>query len=206
MKHVVMMDVVRLVGIVAVVFGLTTAAVADEGHKPGKVKNGIEGMSQEALIKLSLSAAPAHIAKDAGVILPGADGKMVEVKKNTNGFTCMPTVNGRETPDPMCMDAATGQWVDSLINKAPKPSNTVPGVSYMARGGFHWEKDGKILMEEEAGAKLVKEPPHWMVMWPFDSKATGLSTIPNPSGVYIMFDGTPYAHLMIEQDPAKIKP
>jgi hypothetical protein len=28
---------------------------------------------------------------------------------------------------------------------------------------------------------------------------------PNPSGVYIMFDGTPYAHLMIHQDPKKMK-
>jgi hypothetical protein len=201
-----MIHVIRLVGIVTLVFGLAAAAVADEGQKKGKVKNGIEGMSQDAMIKLALSAAPPHIAKDATVTVPGADGKMVEARKGTNGFTCIPTVNGRETPDPMCMDAAVGQWVDSLINKAPKPTNTVPGISYMGRGGFHWEKDGKILMEEEPGAKLVKEPPHWMLMWPFDAKTTGLPTMPNPSGVYVMFDGTPYAHLMVEQDPAKIKP
>jgi len=43
-------------------------------------------------------------------------------------------------------------------------------------------------------------------MWPFDSKAAGLPNIENPGGVYVMFDGTPYAHLMVYQDPAKIKP
>jgi hypothetical protein len=143
-----MIHVIRLVGIVTLVFGLAAAAVADEGQKKGKVKNGIDGMSQDAMIKLALSAAPPHIAKDATVTVPGADSKMVEARKGTNGFTCIPTVNGRETPDPMCMDAAVGQWVDSLINKAPKPTNTVPGISYMGRGGFHWEKDGKILMDE----------------------------------------------------------
>jgi hypothetical protein len=52
---------------------------------------------------------------------------------------------------------------------------------------------------------VVKEPPHWMVMWPFDAAATKLPTQPNPSGVYIMFDGTPYAHLMVYQDPQKMK-
>jgi hypothetical protein len=201
-----MMHVGRLVGVFTLVFGLTTVAGADEGHKKGKVKDGIEGMSQDAMVKLALSAAPPHISKDAAVMVPGPDGAMVEAKKGTNGFTCIPTVNHREKPDPMCMDAAVSQWVDSLVNKAPKPTNTEPGISYMARGGYHWEKDGKILMDEEPGAKLVKEPPHWMMMWPFDAKATGLPTMPNRGGVYVMFDGTPYAHLMVEQDPAKIKP
>jgi hypothetical protein len=162
-------------------------------------------MSQEDLIKLSLSAAPAHIARDAAVMIPGEDGKMVEVKKGTNGFTCIPTVNNRSEPDPMCMDPAVSQWVNDLTNNAPKPTNTVPGISYMARGGIHWEKDGKILMKEEPGSKMVKEPSHWMVMWPYDSKTTGLPTLPNPAGVYIMFDGTPYAHLMVYQDPNKMK-
>ena len=60
-------------------------------------------------------------------------------------------------------------------------------------------------MNEEPGAKLVKEPPHWMLMWPFESEAEKLPTIPNASGVYIMFDGTPYAHLMVYQDPMKMK-
>jgi hypothetical protein len=103
----------------------------------------------------------------------------------------------------MCFDAAVGQWVEALQNKAPKPTNTVPGISYMARGGMHWEKDGKTLMDEEPGAILVKEPPHWMVMWPFDSKPSGLPSLPNSSGVYVMFDGTPYAHLMVYQDRRK---
>ena len=71
-------------------------------------------------------------------------------------------------PDPICMDGASNQWMTDMMNNAPKPSNTVPGIAYMARGGSHLEKDGKVVMSGD-GAKVVKEPPHWMLMWPFDA-------------------------------------
>jgi hypothetical protein len=161
--------------------------------------------SKEELIKLALSAAPAHIAKDATVMIPGEDGKLVEVQKGTNGFTCIPDVDGMSVPDPLCADQAAWQWANDLLSDAPKPTNTVPGVAYMAKGGWHFEKDGKILMKNEEGAKAMKEPPHWMIFWPFDAKTSGLPTLPNSLGTYIMFDGTPYAHLMIYQDPKKLK-
>ena len=185
------------------VVGLGVAGEKEAGKAAGATD--LKAMSQDEKIKLALGAAPAHIAKDAGVMLPDESGKLVEVKKGTNGFTCIPTVNTRPEPDPMCFDAAVGQWVDALQNKKDKPGNTVPGISYMARGGYHWEKDGKVLMDEQPGAKLVKEPPHWMMMWPFDSTTSKLPARPNPSGVWIMFDGTPFAHLMVYQDPNKMK-
>jgi hypothetical protein len=165
----------------------------------------VKAMTEKEQTALALSAAPAHIAKEAGVMVFGTDGKLKEAKKSENGFTCVPTVLNLPDPDPMCMDGAAYQWLTDIMNNAPKPSNTVPGVAYMARGGSHFEKDKKVVMQKEAGAKVVKEPPHWMVMWPFDPAATKLPTAPNPSGSYIMFDGSPYAHLMIYQDPKKMK-
>lgn len=196
----------RVVLIGALCLGLTGPVLAGEkGNKQAGGAKDLKVMSQEDQIKLALSAAPSRISRDAAVLLPDKDGKLMEVKKGTNGFTCIPTVNNRPEPDPMCFDAAVGQWVDALVNKKDKPGNTVPGISYMARGGYHWEKGGKILMEEEPSAKLVKEPPHWMLMWPFDSKEARLPTLPNPSGVYIMFDGSPFAHLMVYQDPNKMQ-
>ncbi|HKW86254.1 MAG TPA: hypothetical protein VJM82_04210 [Nitrospiraceae bacterium] len=193
---------VFVIGVLCLNMSMVVVA-AEKGQKKGG--KGLTSMSQEEQIKLALSAAPLRISKDASVMLPGGEGKMVEVKKGTNGFTCIPTVNNRSDPDPMCYDAAVGQWVEAIQKKADKPGNTVPGISYMARGGYHWEKDGKVLMDEEPGAKLVKEPPHWMMMWPFTSADTRLPSHPNPSGVWIMFDGTPFAHLMVYQDPNKMK-
>ena len=39
--------------------------------------------------------------------------------------------------------------------------------------------------------------PHWMIMWPFDAQAEGLSTVMRDAGTMVMFAGTPYAHLHI---------
>jgi hypothetical protein len=44
-----------------------------------------------------------------------------------------------------------------------------------------------------------------MIMWPFEAEAAKLPIQPNPGGAWIMFEGTPYAHLMIYQDPMKLR-
>lgn len=180
------------------------AATADKPSAKKSTVKDVKALSEKDQTALALSAAPARVAKEAGVMIYGADGKLTEVRKTTNGFTCVPTVMNLPEPDPMCMDAAAHQWLTDISGNAPKPSNTVPGIAYMARGGSHFEKDGKVVMSGD-GAKVMKEPPHWMVMWPFDPAASQLPTKPNASGVYIMFEGSPYAHLMIYQDPNKMK-
>jgi len=198
MKATLSLFVVLLLG-----FGLSGSSSAAEKHRSKSGQHGIKDMNQEQLIKTALGGAPWAIAKDAAVMIPGADGKLTEVKKGTNGFTCLPDIDGMPTPDPFCGDAASMQWANDFMSGAPKPTNTAPGVAYMAKGGWHFEKDGKILLKNEEGAKAVKEPPHWMIFWPFDSKSTGLPSMPAPFGTYIMFDGNPYAHLMIYQNPMK---
>ena len=198
-----MRSIIRMAFVVVLCLGLATLVTA--GEKQGKPGKDVKAMSQDEQITLALSAAPPHIAKDASVLVFGADGKLKEGKPGTNGFTCIPTVMNLPDPDPMCIDAAVKQWWEDLMKNAPKPSNTVPGIAYMARGGSHWEKGGRVVMKAEPGAKIVKEPPHWMIMWPFAAKTTMLPAAPNPSGVYVMFDGTPYAHVMVYQDPRKMK-
>ena len=116
------------------------------------------------------------------------------MKAGTNGFTSIPTVLNLAEPDPMCMDAAAKQWWDDLMNNAPKPSNTVPGITYMGRGGAHWEKDKKVHHQGRARGQDRKRTAVLDDLWPFDPKATMLPTKPNPSGVYLMFDESPYAH------------
>lgn len=197
-------QVMRGVAIVCLLIVPSIAYSGEKHAKKGSTVKEVKTLSEKEQTALALSAAPARISKDAGVMIFGADGKLTEVRKSNNGFTCIPTIMNLPDPDPMCMDAAVQQWVTDITNNAPKPTNTVPGIAYMARGGSHFEKDGKVVMSGE-GAKVVKEPPHWMVMWPFDPAATQLPTAPNPSGVYIMFAESPYAHLMVYQDPNKMK-
>lgn len=196
-----------IVGSMIPTFVLALGCTSIPGSQAGTSSQTVQevrAMSEQEQVKLALSAAPPQISDQAGAMVYGPDGTLKEVRPSSNGFTCIPTVMNLPDPDPMCMDAAVRQWMTDVMNNAPKPTNTVPGIAYMARGGSHFEKDGKVVMSGE-GAKIVKEPPHWMIMWPFDAAATHLPTVPNPSGVYIMFDGTPYAHLMVYQDPNQMK-
>ena len=193
-----------IVAIVTVAVGLSGVSSVLAATRSSTVKD-VKSLTEHDQMMLALSAPPARITKDAAVMVYDEGGKFKEVRPGTNGFTCVPSVMNLPIPDPMCMDAAAKQWLDDVGSGAPKPSNTVPGIAYMARGGSHREMQGEILTKEEAGAKVAKEPPHWMVMWPFDSKTSMLPNKPNPSGVYLVFDGTPYAHLMVYQDPKKMK-
>ncbi|HEY3011135.1 MAG TPA: hypothetical protein VGJ36_00215 [Gemmatimonadales bacterium] len=151
------------------------------------------------LIAVALGAAPARIAKSAAVIVPGEDGKMRELRAGTNGFTCVP--DDPQTPgrDPMCLDANGMKWLEAYMAHT-KPANTAPGIAYMLKGGSDisandpYAKPGK-------STRFVSSPPHYMILWPFDPETTGLPTTPKKTGSWIMWAGTPYAHLMVNQVP-----
>src|SRR3970040_2054336 len=78
---------------------------------------------------------------------------------------------------------------DRIIAGGLPPGRDVPFSRTRGRGA-----------EERAA-----DAPHGILMWPVSAAASGLPTRPNPGGVYVMFDGTPYAHLMIYQDPKLMK-
>src|SRR5579884_721175 len=122
----------------------------------------------------------------------------------SNGFTCSVLPDG--TNAPFCGDKHAWAWFVAAFTGQPKPPNTEPGISYMMQGGVHYETPaGEIVMEKGPNTKTVQEPPHWMLMWPVDPATSGLPTRPNAGGVYVMFAGTPYAHLMVYQNPAAMK-
>ena len=107
-----MIRIVLLILVFAVSIASPAALVAaDKPSKKGASVKDVKSMPEQQQIALALSAAPAHIAKDAAVMVYGEDGKLKEVKAGTNGFTCIPTVMNLPEPDPMCMDAAVRQWM-----------------------------------------------------------------------------------------------
>lgn len=161
-------------------------------------KSMVKKMSNAELIRSALSAGPREISEHAAVIAPAANGKMAEIRAGTNGWTCM--ADEPDTPglDPMCLDKASMQWVQSLMSHAPKPANTVPGIVYMLQGGSDISATDPYATKTD---NFIESPPHYMIMWPYDAKSTGFSTTPKKTGTWIMWAGTPYAHLMINQKP-----
>lgn len=156
-------------------------------------------------IKVAEAGGPSHVAAHAAIARINEDGLVTQIRAGTNGFTCLVGVPG--DPDaPLCADEAALQWIRDAVSKERKPTNTVPGIAYMAKGGVHHEtSNGDIVMEAGPNTTPHSEPPHWMLLWPVDT-TSGFATKENPSGVYIMFANTPYAHLMVYQDPTKMQP
>jgi hypothetical protein len=165
------------------------------------------GQSAEAeaeFIKAADEGAPERISAQAAVARLEPNGKTTIVRPGSNGFTC--TLMPDESHAPYCGDKRGFQWIVAAMSHKPAPPAGGTGIAYMAKGGLHYETpEGQIVMAPSAQTKSVREPPHWMLLTALDPVATGIPTKPNAGGTYIMFAGTPYAHLMIYQDPKMLK-
>jgi hypothetical protein len=172
------------------------AALVAQSAKPAE--------SDAEYIRKAETGAPASISKHAKIARLDKSGNVTVVRDGSNDFTCA-SVAAMGIPA-ICADKNGWDWMTSAMAQKDKPSNDEPGVAYMMQGGTHFETaDGQIMMEPSDKTHPVKEPPHWMLLWPLDAAKTGLPIHPSPGGAYIMFQGTPYAHLMVYQNPATMK-
>ena len=101
---------------------------------------------------MTQSAAPARVSKELHHGLR-QDGKLTEQEEATDSRASRPSIFGR--PDPMCFDAA-----DRTMGRCDESKEANPTIQFPAlpiwHGGYHWEKGGKIVMEEEACGKACE--------------------------------------------------
>jgi hypothetical protein len=143
------------------------------------------------------SAAPASIAHDAAVATVDDKGNMKTVRAGKNGWTCMPDSPITPGPDPMCLDANAAKWVAAWVGHKPPPEGTV-GLVYMLEGGTDASNTDPYATKPTAENNWVKTGPHIMVVGSKDILAGHPSGgEPDTSAPYVMWAGTPYAHLMI---------
>jgi hypothetical protein len=143
------------------------------------------------------SAAPAAIAHNASIVTADASGNMTVVRKGSNGWTCMPDAPATPGPDPMCMDPNAAKWADAWLHHKPPPAGTV-GVMYMLEGGTDASNTDPYAQKPTADNDWVKTGPHLMVVGSKELLAGYPSSAkPDTSVPYVMWSGTPYAHLMV---------
>jgi len=147
-------------------------------------------------IARALSAGPPSVTSRAAVIWIDNSGKATPLRNGTNGWTCGVGMKGEVGMDPFCADSNAMQWFASYLSHKPKPTITAPGVVYMLQGGTDWSATDPWAMK----GTPIHEPPHWMIMYPYTNES-GLSSANKSSGTWIMWEHTPYAHLMINQKP-----
>ena len=164
-------------------------AAAPAGPAPG---------TPEWKIQNAMSAAPTAVSGAATLMdWPATpDGQPTQLRAGTNGWTCF--ADNAQTPgnDPMCFDAQFGGWATAWMGHR-NPNITGLGVAYMLQGGSDASNTEPFKMQPDSGQAWVDTGPHVMVVVPNVRNLAGLSTDHASGGPYIMWQNTPYAHIMV---------
>ena len=184
-------------------FALLTAGVAmiaiagcNKAGAPGSKPVNAEKVAKDP-IGSAESAAPATIAHAASIVAMDDKGNATVLRKGTNGWTCMPDAPNTPGPDPMCFDANAAKWADAWMHHQAPPAGTV-GVMYMLEGGTDASNTDPYATKPTAENDWVKTGPHIMVVGSKELLAGYPSGAkPDTSAPYVMWGGTPYAHLMV---------
>ena len=191
---------------------LMTAATACSGSETAKPAQAGETAKTETMdmakpaaapaddagkIQSAMSAAPEAVGKGAAIMDMAADGSMKELRAGTNGFTCLPDNPATPGPDPMCTDANGMLWMDAMLKKQPPPAGKA-ALMYMLAGGTDASNTDPYAAAPTAYNHWIKTGPHIMVMGATEMLA-GYPASPDPdtSKPYVMWAGTPYAHIMM---------
>ena len=148
-------------------------------------------------IESAMAAAPASVSGGAAIVQAQADGSMKTLRDGSNGWTCMPDSPTTPGPDPMCMDKNAGTWASAWMGKKTPPTEA-PGVMYMLAGGTDASNTDPYATAPTAGGDWFRTGPHLMIVGSSAVLARYPSgPSPDTKAPYVMWAGTPYAHLMI---------
>lgn len=179
-----------LVGLLLVACGKDQPPPVDEGPAPG---------TREWKLAMARSAAPWEVSLGAQVVeLPSGDSAQpVELAAGTTGWTCLVDVLESPAPDPMCADSTFMEWVNAWQARRP-PAIRAMGVAYMLQGGQGASDTDPFKATPDSGQPWMADPPHVMIVMPNPRTSfAGLPTTRTVNGPWVMFAGTPYAHIMM---------
>ncbi len=147
----------------------------------------------------AMSAAPSSLSEQATIMdWPATEGgSMVTLRAGTNGWTCLPDFPATQGDDPMCVDDQWMSFMNALMTKAT-PHITRVGVGYMAApGGGYGSNADPFATKATPDNEWGYDPPHVMLLVPDSSGLTGMPTKRQSGGPWVMWTGTPYAHVMV---------
>ena len=150
--------------------------------------------SEPEYIAKAKTAAPESIVNEATIVMTQEKGDAKTLQTGSNGFTCLVSSDGT----PLCADANGMEWMTAIGAKASPPNKT--GFIYMMAGDTGTSNHDPYATDK---SHWVQTGPHVMIVGTAAQEMAGIypSTLdPDPSQAYVMYPGTPYAHLMIPVD------
>lgn len=154
--------------------------------------------TNEEKIQNAMSAAHQGISKDATIMdWPTQEGgDLVELRKGSNNWTCLPDDTNTPGNDPVCADKQAVLFFQAYMTKAT-PSLTQNGIAYMLQGGSGASNTDPFATKPAEGESWHEEPPHVMILPAGELDETLYGTDKQSGGPWVMWAGTPYEHLMV---------
>ena len=136
------------------------------------------------------TAAPAPVVNNATITMPQADGSSKTLQTGSNGYTCFISDDGV----PECDDQNATEWRKALGAKQAPPNKI--GFIFMLAGDAGTSNHDSS--QRSTHQHWVQTGPHVMIVGSPEALAGYPATAnPDTSKPYVMWPGTPYAHLMI---------
>jgi hypothetical protein len=151
--------------------------------------------SNEDKIARAMQAAPQSISKNATIV--DVDGTVL--RQGSNGWRCLPAAS-LDSTHPMCNDAVWMSAMEAMSKKAAIKTDRI-GISYMLAEDDNVNNADPFDTKPDPGEVWVQEGPHLMIIVPDPAMLAGISDDPDNGGPYVMWKGTPYAHLMVPVGP-----
>ena len=144
-------------------------------------------------IRSAESAAPASVSAEATI----RDWNGNELRAGTNGWTCLPDRPDTPGNDPWCVTAAWLNLLEAYVNRT-EPTYTEIGFAYMLQGDTPVSNSDPYATEATGPEDWVTDlGAHLMILVPDPGMLESISTDHLNGGPWVMWPGTPYAHLMI---------
>ncbi len=151
-------------------------------------------LSKAAKITLAEGAGPARISKHATIIDLTDMSKMSDppvLRKGDNGWICYAMLQ-----EPMCADEVWQKWAAAWMGKQPFSTDKA-GTAYMLRGDHGASNTDPFAEKQTADNNWVVSPPHVMLLLPDAKELDAYPTDWKGGGPWVMWKGTPYAHVML---------
>jgi hypothetical protein len=187
---------------------LVLIAACKRAETPETVNVALAGPARgtnEWKIQDAMSAAPTEISSAAAIMdYPASPtAQPTQLRAGTNGWACFPDMPETPSDDPVCVDATWADWFGAWMQHKP-PHVTKVGIAYMLQGADDPSNTDPFATKPDSGKSWIHNGPHIMVIAPGNAMYAGMATEPKVGVPYVMFPGTPYAHLMVpSQAPAR---
>ena len=154
--------------------------------------------SKAAKIARAMRAAPPSISQNATIV----DVDWTVLRSGSNGWQCRPGGTPGDT-HPECDDGVWVRLMKALDSKSDFKTDRI-GIAYMFQGEPNGNNVDPFDTEPDPGEVWVQEGPHlMMIVLPDPKMLEGISDDPHNGGPYVMWKGTPYAHITIPIAPRK---